>query len=93
VVNFKDISSLIIELDINNKESLFILLSKDGTVSRLGHGRIDEPDQTLYMGETEEPLFEQLFSKVSQSWSSCLNRSYLIPNDDENQIQVPAVSC
>lgn len=65
----KDISLIRIELDINNKQSLYILLAKDGSISRLGHGHIDEPDQTLYIGETEEPLFEQLLSRISPSWS------------------------
>jgi len=86
-VYLKDISLIRIELDINNKQSLYILLAKDGSISRLGHGHIDEPDQTLYIGETEEPLFEQLLSAVSPSWSQDLNHLYIIPNDDESQIK------
>lgn len=51
-------------IDIDYVQSFVVLLEKDGTVNRFGYGHMNEPDQTFYIGNTDQSLFEQLLSMV-----------------------------
>jgi len=54
-----------IEIDISNKNSLAILLAKDGTINRKGSGVIDSLDKDLFMGMTNDKIFDSLMNGIS----------------------------
>ena len=54
-----DIQLVNITLEIDGKKVLFVLLSQDGTVNRLGKGSVDNTENDLFIGRTPEPLIEQ----------------------------------
>jgi hypothetical protein len=60
-----DIIAINIVLEVNNNQSLFILLATDGSINRLGNGGVNNQDKDLFMGITLEPLFEQLMSHLT----------------------------
>jgi hypothetical protein len=55
-----------VTLEVGGKKNLFILLDAGGTVNRQGNGRSDSDTDALYMGATDEPLFERLMSGVPE---------------------------
>jgi hypothetical protein len=54
-----DITAVHITLEIDGKQSLFVLLSQDGTVNRLGTGAVNNAENDLFIGISSEPLIEQ----------------------------------
>ena len=60
-----DIQIISITLEIDNKKSLFILLARDGAINRLGTGEIDNQENELYIGITDELLFEHTMTYIS----------------------------
>ena len=54
-----------IEIDISNKNSLAILLAKDGTINRKGSGVVDSLDKDLFMGLTNDKIFDSLMNGIS----------------------------
>src|SRR5579859_3619049 len=55
-----EIAGISIKLDIGGKPSLFVLLHEDGSINRMGTGVVDDPERTLHIGVTREPLFQSL---------------------------------
>lgn len=55
-----DISTIHITLNVDGKQSLFILLSHDGTVNRLGTGAASNSENDLFIGRSPEPLLDQV---------------------------------
>jgi len=54
-----DITMIHITLNVDGKESLFVLLSQDGTVNRLGTGAINNAENKFIIGISPDPLLEQ----------------------------------
>jgi len=54
-----------INVDISNKNSLAILLAKDGTINRKGSGVVDTLDKNFFMGVTTDKLFDSLMNGIS----------------------------
>lgn len=54
-----------IDIDISDKNSLAILLAKDGTINRKGSGVIDSLDKDLFMGITNDKIFDSLMNGIS----------------------------
>lgn len=67
-----------IEVEISNKNSLVILLSKDGTINRKGSGVYDSTDKDFFMGVTKEKLFDSLMQKVPNKLLSYCNTNWLV---------------
>lgn len=57
--------STIVSLEVADKQVLFILLSKDGAINRQGDGSAGCKDHDLYIGITNEGLFDQLMEVAS----------------------------
>ncbi len=57
-----DITAVSISLRIAEQTALFVLLAADGTVNRLGTGAVDNEENDLFIGVTQEPLFATLLS-------------------------------
>lgn len=62
-----DITALSITLDINEKPSLFILLSADGSINRLGTGTLENTERELFIGRTDPAIFEAVRSHVTEA--------------------------
>lgn len=60
-----DITAVNITLEVNRKHSLFILLADDGSINRLGTGEVYNKENDLYIGITNEPLFSQLMTNLT----------------------------
>jgi hypothetical protein len=58
------ITNVLISLEVDNKQSLFILLASDGTVNRLGNGTVNNEDNDMYIGISNEKLFEKLMKRI-----------------------------
>ena len=66
----ESIKGIFVELEIDGKPSLVILLADDGLVNRLGSGTVDNTERDLFIGRANEPLFAQLRDKVQPEWLS-----------------------
>jgi len=77
----ESIRAISVDLKVNGKTSLFVLLADDGTVNRMGTGTADNTERELYIGLAEEPLFEQLRDMVQPDWMS-LQGEYDIPEKE-----------
>jgi hypothetical protein len=55
-----------ITLTVDEQQVLFMLIAADGSVNRAGSGRVDvdEDERDLFIGVTEDPLFETFISRV-----------------------------
>lgn len=54
-----------IDVDISNKNSLAILLAKDGTINRKGSAVLDSLDKSFFIGITKDKLFDSLMNGIS----------------------------
>ncbi len=64
-MNKEEFDAVIISLEVETLPCLFLLLSQDGTVNRLGTGAIDNAEKALFVGESLEPFFKQFMARVS----------------------------
>jgi hypothetical protein len=60
-----DFDKVLITLKINNNTALFILMSEDGTVNRMGSGSITDNDREMFIGINREPLFNRFIARVT----------------------------
>ena len=74
----ESITAILVDLEVNGKQSLFVLLADDGSVNRLGTGTADNTERDLYIGLAKEPLFERLRDQVQLDWMS-LQGEYDVP--------------
>ena len=74
-IDKKEIQGTTIEVDISNKNTLAILLAKDGTINRKGSALADSTDNDLFMGVTNEKVFDSLMETVSDDLLSYSNKA------------------
>lgn len=74
-----DIELIRITLEIDEKRSLFLLLAKDGSINRLGTGTVDSKDNDLYIGITNDLLFEHAMIYLTDDMLQYMG-SYDIPD-------------
>ena len=60
-----DIAAVMVVLLVDGEQSLFILLSQDGAINRMGTGSTDQIERQLFIGKVGPDLFEQLRSQVT----------------------------
>ena len=53
-----DIVAFSITLDVSEKPSLFVLVSSDGTINRMGTGTLENTEQELFIGKGDPAIFE-----------------------------------
>lgn len=63
-VNMENITAIMVALEIDGKNSLFVLLAKDGSINRLGTGTEDNTENSMYIGITKPETFEKLFKQI-----------------------------
>jgi len=66
MVNKKDIKKILVEMKADEKTILFILLSSDGSINRIGDGSLKNEDSDMYIGMIKDKLFEKLIEKISK---------------------------
>src|SRR5689334_2376454 len=74
-----DIIAVNITLKVDEKQSLFILLAADGSINRLGTGKVNNQENDLFIGITKEPLFPELMKHLTDEMLQFLG-GYEIPD-------------
>jgi len=62
-----DINAVHVTLETGDKQVLLILLAADGSINRLGTGSVNNKDNDLFIGVTQEPLFKQLLTNLNDA--------------------------
>ena len=75
-----DVSALSIALDINHEPSLFIMLSADGSIKRMGTGTIEKPERELFIGKSDPAIFEAVRLRVTATMLQHLGMGYRSEN-------------
>jgi hypothetical protein len=65
-VKKSDLEVCLISIMIEDKQSLFILLAKDGTINRLGTGSANNTENDMFIGISKDGLFEKLMEAVPE---------------------------
>jgi hypothetical protein len=60
-----DIAVIMVVLLVDGEQSLFIMLSEDGTINRMGNGSIDQIERQMFIGRLDSGVFRQLRSQVT----------------------------
>ena len=60
----ENIDAIFVSLEIEGKNSLFVLLAKDGSINRLGTGTEDNTENDMFIGVTSSEAFEKLHKKI-----------------------------
>src|SRR5437016_554446 len=64
----ESINAVMVKLDIADRQALFIVLANDGLVNRLGTGAVNNTENDLFIGRTNDPLFAQLRAQIPPKW-------------------------
>jgi hypothetical protein len=60
-----EFDKVLIDLRIDGKTALFILLTEDGTVNRMGSGCKGNTDRGMFIGRNREPLFSRFMARIT----------------------------
>lgn len=55
-----DLTGISVSLEMDSKQCLFVALTADGSIKRMGSAQANEENLELYMGQISEPLFTNL---------------------------------
>jgi hypothetical protein len=73
------IEAFTISLEIEKQPSLFILLSDDGGINRMGRGTADTAERELFIGKTDPAIFKAVCSHFTKGMLQTLGRGYQAP--------------
>ncbi len=62
------LQAIMISLLVAEQQSLFILLSADGSINRMGTGSIHNPDRDMFIGIVTNNLFDQVKEVIDPEW-------------------------
>ena len=60
-----EIAAILVILLVDGEHSLFIFLSEDGCINRIGNGSIDRIEREMFIGKDGSDLFKQLRAQVT----------------------------
>ena len=60
-----EIAAIMVVLLVDGEQSLFIMLSEDGSINRMGNGSIDQIEHQMFIGRVGPDLFKHLRSQVT----------------------------
>jgi DNA-binding response OmpR family regulator len=63
--NGEDIAIIMITLNVGSDPSLFILLSSDGTINRMGNGSIDPIERHLFIDRIDLEVFRRIRASIT----------------------------
>ena len=70
------IEAFTISLQVENQPSLFLLLSYDGAINRMGSGAADSTERELFIGKTDPGIFETACSHLTNEMLQNLGQGY-----------------
>jgi hypothetical protein len=73
------IEAFTISLQIGNQPSLFLLLSEDGSINRMGSGTADNAERDLFIGKTDPAIFKTARSHLTKEMLHTLGQGYNAP--------------
>jgi hypothetical protein len=72
-----DIETILVELLIDGTHSLFLLLSAEGLINRMGSGGLEPPDrQKMYIGKGTPDIFGSVCAMVTPSLLQCFGGKF-----------------
>jgi len=74
-----DIQRLLMKMSVGEDQVLSLMVSRSGTLNRMGDGDPGSPVRELVLGKTEEPLFEELLAAIPDEWMAHTGR-YEMPD-------------
>ena len=74
--NVGDIDALALKLEVDNKQSLFLMLAADGTVNRMGSGTMEDVNGGLFIGKIDPDIFEAVRAHVTQPMLAYLGQTF-----------------
>lgn len=82
------IQATMIEVELKDSGSLFILLAKDGTINRKGD--LKTPNKNFFMGITKENLFDKLIQVTPNELSAYNNKVHVLADTTKsvNKIKI-----
>ncbi|RMG71748.1 MAG: hypothetical protein D6722_06375, partial [Bacteroidetes bacterium] len=63
MIDLQKLTHIHIKLRVGEADLLGLMMSRSGTLNRLGDGEDEQPP--FFMGRTEEPLFEEFVAQLS----------------------------
>jgi len=63
--NVADIDAIFVDLDVDSKRLLFILVGADGIINRIGSGTFGENNRDMFIGKTDPAVFERVRSHLT----------------------------
>ena len=73
------IEAFTISLEIDKQPSLFLLLSEDGSINRMGSGTADNAERDLFIGKTDPAIFKTARSHLTKEMLRTLGQGYKAP--------------
>ncbi|WP_372369224.1 hypothetical protein [Candidatus Uabimicrobium sp. HlEnr_7] len=84
------IDTIIIALAVDDNQSLFILLSKNGAIQCMGDGSVNNQDKTIYIGTGSTEFFQKLKEHINPLWLKRCGR-YSVPQQRGNKCELSIV--
>jgi hypothetical protein len=71
-----DVHAFLIDLEVNGDRLLFILLSADGSINRIGSGTLKDKNRDMFIGVTDPAIFERVRSHLTEAMLQGLGHSF-----------------
>jgi len=78
--NVADVHAFLIDLQFNGDHLLFILLSADGSINRIGNGTLKDKNRNMFIGVTDPDIFERVRSHLTEAMLQGLGHSFQCQN-------------
>jgi hypothetical protein len=72
--NPRDIAGILVTFFVDDQQALFIMLSSDGAINRMGTGSLVNAENDLFIGKTSLPIFESLKKLIDPNLLQWFNR-------------------
>ena len=74
-IDIDKVQATMIDIELKDSSSLFILLAKDGTINRKGD--LKTPDKNFFIGISKENLFDKLMKTMTNDLSSYCDKIHV----------------
>jgi hypothetical protein len=71
-----EVVAFTINLDVEEKPALFILLGEDGSINRMGKGTAEAAERELFIGKTDPAIFLSVCSHLTKGMLQSLGQGY-----------------
>ena len=85
--NFVD--AVIVSREVEEDMSIFVMLSRDGSINRIGSGSLECNEKDMFIGITKDKLFEKFMDGVPEMFIAAPGEAYSPPGEMQGkQIKV-----